>query len=157
MGFGKVVATCYRKYAVFSGRARRSEYWFFALLWLPVGIVTGIVEAVSKLTDSGRMHLNETELITLAVVSVIMSIFAIGSLLPTLAVSVRRLHDLNASGWWLLLFIALQSLPLLGILSTLALLAWFSTRGTAGDNRFGPDPLGGSWEEQGPDQALSMD
>jgi uncharacterized membrane protein YhaH (DUF805 family) len=119
MGFGQAVKTCLTKYADFRGRAQRSEYWFFVLAYFLVFAVAG---AVSYLLGGGRM------------VIVGIGLVLIGIFLPSLAVQVRRLHDTNASGWWILL----AFIPYLG---GLIMLVWFCIPGTKGENRFGPDPL----------------
>ena len=67
---------------------------------------------------------------------VIDALFGLATILPSLAVAVRRLHDLDRTGWWI--FIGL--IPLIG---WIILIIWYCTRGTVGPNRFGPDPLGG--------------
>ena len=74
---------------------------------------------------------------TTGIVALVFVVFLFGMILPGLAVSVRRLHDLNQSGWFYLLVL----IPGLG---ALGLAIWFCFRGTQGDNRFGPDPLGGA-------------
>jgi uncharacterized membrane protein YhaH (DUF805 family) len=63
------------------------------------------------------------------------SLFGLATILPGIAVAARRLHDVDRSGWWLLL----NFIPLIG---WIVLLVWFCTRGTEGPNRFGPDPMG---------------
>lgn len=83
MSFGKSISTCFSKYVTFSGRASRSEYWWFALFNFLVSFVAGFLD----------------EAIGVSVISVIVSL---ALLLPGLAVAVRRCHDSNHSGWWLL-------------------------------------------------------
>ena len=109
MNMFQAVSACFSQFATFSGRARRAEYWWFFLFNV---LAASILAAVSE-TLSG--------------------VFSLVTLLPTLAVSVRRLHDIDRSGWWLLLMI----LPLIG---PIVLLVWSLTRGTAGINNFGDDP-----------------
>jgi uncharacterized membrane protein YhaH (DUF805 family) len=118
MDFMTSVRTCLNKYAVFSGRARRSEYWWFVLFNLVVNIVLSLVDLV--IFGSGS--------------SVLSLIFGLAVLIPGIAVSVRRLHDLGKSGWWLLIALV----PLIG---AVLLIWWFSQAGTSGDNEYGPDPL----------------
>ena len=111
MDFVESVQSGFRNYANFDGRAPRSEYWFFhlfAFLVTCAGIFTG------------------------PVVFLIM----LGLVLPTLSVNVRRLHDIDKSGW----FILIAFIPLAG---AIILLIWHCARGTRGDNRYGPDPLPG--------------
>jgi uncharacterized membrane protein YhaH (DUF805 family) len=115
-----------RKYATFEGRARRAEYWWFELFLILVSIVLAIVDmsvfGLEFLKDYGG-------------IGPIGGLFSLAMLVPSLAVSVRRLHDKDKSGWYLLIGL----IPLVG---GIILLVWFCQRGTIGDNRFGPDPVG---------------
>ena len=109
-----------KKYAVFSGRARRKEYWMFVLFNFIAEIVLGIIENIigmSAVTNS----------------SVLTGIYGLAVLVPALAVSVRRLHDTNHSGWWL--FIGL--IPLIG---AIILLVFMVRDSQPGDNKYGPNP-----------------
>jgi uncharacterized membrane protein YhaH (DUF805 family) len=123
------INSCFSQYAGFQGRAVRSEYWYFALfyflVYLALAVVLGTIGAII-----GTQFLR-----TIAVV-----IFELAMLLPILAVSVRRLHDLDKSGWW----ICLSFIPLVG---GIILLVWFCTPGTRGPNRFGG---GNSFTSTGP-------
>ncbi|WP_075291052.1 DUF805 domain-containing protein [Pararhizobium arenae] len=114
MTFGDAASTAFSKYAVFSGRASRSEFWWFTLFNFLVNIVASLVDLLIG-----------TEFIS--------AISALVLLLPALAVGVRRLHDTDRSGWWILLGLV----PLIGII---VLIVWYATEGTRGDNRFGPIP-----------------
>lgn len=109
MNMFQAVSACFSQYATFSGRARRAEYWWFFLFNL---LIATILAAMSE-TVSG--------------------LFSLATLLPALAVSVRRLHDIDRSGWWLLLIFV----PLIG---PIVLLVWSLTKGATGPNRFGEDP-----------------
>ncbi len=118
MGFAEAVGTCFRKYAVFSGRARRSEYWFFWLAYILTSFAVGILDAlIMPAASSGPLS----------------TIFILAVLLPSLAVGVRRLHDTDRTGWWLLLVF----LPVIG---AIILLVFAAQDGTTGSNRFGDDP-----------------
>ncbi len=110
------------KYAQFEGRARRKEYWFFVLFYLIVYIVLSVIDTALGLLAGG-------------VFGILSGIFWLATLIPAIAVAIRRLHDTDRSGWWVLLGL----IPLVG----LVLLVFFVLPGTAGDNRFGPDPLAG--------------
>jgi uncharacterized membrane protein YhaH (DUF805 family) len=81
MGFGQAVSSCYSNYATFSGRASRSEYWFFALFHFLI-IFAGVA------------------LISVGIGIVILIGFGLVNFLPHLSVTVRRLHDTDHSGWW---------------------------------------------------------
>lgn len=115
MNFIDAVKICFSKYVTFSGRAARPEYWWFQLFYLIVAVIASALDATTA-RDSGLSPF--TSLATLAM------------LLPLLAVSVRRLHDTDRTGWWLLIGI----LPLIG---EIVLLVFFCQRGTEGANRFG--------------------
>jgi uncharacterized membrane protein YhaH (DUF805 family) len=109
-----------RKYAVFDGRARRQEYWMFTLIgaMLPVALVL--------LAAMLGMNMQDTS-------SVIIGVYYLAILLPSLAVAVRRMHDTGRSGWWL--FIGL--IPLLGSIALLIFALQDSEQGT---NQYGPNP-----------------
>lgn len=115
MTFADSIKTGFNKYATFSGRAARSEFWFWTLFSILANLVASILDAVLGL---GLIDL----------------VVSLALLLPGLAVSVRRLHDLDRTGWWLLLIFT-------GI-GIILLLVWDCLKGTAGPNRFGADPLG---------------
>lgn len=117
MSFSTSIRTCLSKYAVFSGRARRSEYWWFALF-------TFVVQAIFSAGDNSSGH---------TFFRLISSLIGLALLLPTLGVAVRRLHDGDHSGWWILIGL----IPLIG---TIVLLVFLIKDGTPGDNRFGPSP-----------------
>ena len=106
-----------KKYAVFSGRARRKEYWMFVLFNLIIVFVLSFIEGmVANSSNSGQ--------------SILASIYNLAVLIPTIAVGVRRMHDTDHSGWWLLF-------PIVNLVFAL-------TEGTKGDNRFGADPKAAS-------------
>jgi len=125
MGFGRAIATtCFRKYAVFSGRASRSEYWFFALFYVLIFIPLTIVDMIAF-----RGSANVFSTLALLIL-----------FLPNLAVSVRRLHDIDMSGWFLLI----EFIPLIG---WIFMIVWGCQRGTDGPNRFGMGPAGAAIPE----------
>ncbi len=104
-----------KKYVTFSGRARRTEYWMFVLFSVIASIILQVLDGVLGLTP------------------MLAGIYSLAVLLPSLAVAIRRLHDTNRSGWWLLL----AFIPLIGII---ALIVFFCLEGEKNDNRFGLDP-----------------
>ncbi len=122
MTFGNAIQTCLKeKYIDFNGRARRSEYWWFALFSWVGTFVLSLLDNLIFGSASGY--------------SLLATIWGLAIFLPSIAVGVRRLHDLDKSGWWLLLCL----IPLIGFL---VLLFWFIQQGTRGQNRFGADPVG---------------
>lgn len=111
-----------KKYAVFSGRARRAEYWYFALFYLLLYIALLIVDVLTGTFDLMTGY------------GLCSGVFALAMLVPSLALAVRRLHDIDRSGWWLLIGL----IPLVGII---VIMVFTTMAGTRGENRFGPDPL----------------
>ncbi len=121
----------YRRYAEFTGRSRRREYWSFALFYVLVLIVLNIFFGTNEWTRTPTGFGYGSALAGGG--GMIGGLFALGSFLPALAVGVRRLHDQDRSGWLLLLGL----IPLLG---GFALLVLMCLSGTPGANRYGPDP-----------------
>ena len=143
MGFGEAIRTCFSKYVTFNGRASRSENWFmlFAVL---VGLAGGLIFADTH-------------------TPIVSHIVTLVMFLPSTAVFVRRMHDIDRTGWW-----ALRSVPTLGfippvLMSTMipiglfwfawwlvwlvimiVVLVWTCTRGTVGPNRYERNPLAGA-------------
>jgi uncharacterized membrane protein YhaH (DUF805 family) len=104
-----------KKYAEFSGRARRKEFWMFVLINFGISIALGLVDMA--LGDAGFLG----------------GVYGLAVLVPSLAVSIRRLHDINKSGWTLLLGL----IPLVGLI---LLIVFYAKEGDAGDNNYGPNP-----------------
>jgi uncharacterized membrane protein YhaH (DUF805 family) len=125
MTFIQSTKTCFQKYVIFNGRASRSEFWWFTLFICLVTILTIIADLV---IFGEEMLLMEPY----AVVN-FTNIFNIFIVLPSLSVTFRRLHDVNKSGWWLLLYFTL-----IGIL---VILYWNIKKGNEDENRFGLNPL----------------
>lgn len=113
MNFSESVSTCLKKYFVFEGRASRSEYWWFQLIVSPSYFISEVLD-------------NEISFFFLGITLL--------TLIPAISVGVRRLHDTNRSGFFLLI----SFIPFIGGLILLFLLI---PVGTKGKNRFGPDPL----------------
>lgn len=131
MSFMESIRTVLSKYADFNGRARLSEYWWYALAYAALMF---LVEAIFVFPALGQMTATSTEVPPMAVVGyVIVSIIGLGLLLPSLAVAVRRLHDSDKSGF----FILLGFIPFVGAIIVIVLMV---LPGTQGANRFGPDP-----------------
>lgn len=124
MDFMTAVRTCLTKYVDFSGRGRRSEFWFFVLFNFLVGIITSLVDLVLG-TDGFN---NGTGLIG--------TVASLALFLPSLAAAARRLHDTGRSAWFLLLIL----IPILG---WIVLLVFYCLESQPGDNRFGPNPKTG--------------
>jgi uncharacterized membrane protein YhaH (DUF805 family) len=140
MSFGEAVRTVYRNYARFDGRATRPEYWWYTLFYFLVVIGAWFIVLVFVGTGSFTYdnaypyyHYAPSPLFSLSLLAI--GIFGLVNLLPGLAVAVRRLHDSDKSGWWILI----AFIPYVGVIVLIVLLALPST---VGFNRFGP-PVGG--------------
>ena len=115
MSFKEAIVTCFRKYADFNGRARRSEYWWFTLFNYLVSMALGLAA------------------LELPFFSIIGGLYSLAIVLPCLAVCWRRLHDIGKSGTCYFL----NLIPLVG---PILLLVWFCKNSQSGPNRFGPNP-----------------
>ncbi len=102
-----------RKYAVFDGRARRKEYWMFVLFNFIISFGLGFIEGIAGFNVGS----NE---------SVLANIYQIAVLIPSIAVGIRRMHDIGKCGWFILI-------PIYNIIL-------FATDGDEGDNQYGADP-----------------
>lgn len=116
MSFMDAVKTCLSKYVGFSGRARRSEFWWFFLFQVLVSVVAGIIDRLIG-------------------TSLIQNLAGLALLLPGLAVGARRLHDTGRSGWWWLIVL----IPIVGII---VLIVFWVADSQAGQNAHGPNPKG---------------
>jgi len=112
----------WKKFAVFQGRSRRKEYWYFLLCNVIAGMVLGVVDGLTGMLDDATG------------IGLLSGLYMLAVLIPSLAVSVRRLHDTGRSGWWMLLGI----IPLLG----LVVLFFAAQDSQPGDNHYGPNPKG---------------
>ena len=124
----------YRRYFEFSGRSRRREYWMFVLLTVTVNVVLDLVFG-TRTSNFGPGGANFAVGVQGGIGGAISGLFALASFIPSLAVSIRRLHDQDRSGWLLLIVL----IPFLG---WFALLVLMCLEGTRGPNRFGSDPKG---------------
>ena len=116
MDFQTSIKTCFNKYADFSGRALRSEFWFFVLFTLLGGIITVILDVMVlgySIESYGPINL----------------IFLVAILIPSFSVTARRLHDINKSGWWQLIYIT--------IIGILFMIIWNATEGENKKNKYG--------------------
>jgi uncharacterized membrane protein YhaH (DUF805 family) len=143
----------FKRYAEFSGRSRRMEFWMFQLLNIIVALVLagplyfsrisaamvdpsmagegGEAAMAASFADAGSGYL---------IMAGLYGLYALAALVPTIAVTVRRLHDRDMSGWWYLGFVLLALIPILVLLASLAFLIITFLPGTLGPNRFGEDP-----------------
>lgn len=144
MTFGQSIQTVFSKYVTFSGRASRSEFWWWVLFVFVTNLVLSVIDSVlfgtTVTTEYGFEASTNTPFLS--------GLFGLATLLPGISVAVRRLHDRDKSGWWYWLVL----IPLVGII---ILIVWFATEGTRGANRFGADPLGGGNDGYGGGEGLT--
>ena len=107
---------CLQNYVTFSGRARRKEFWMFYLFYTIFGLVICFIQGLAGMEDP-----------------MLLGIYVLAMCLPAISVLVRRLHDIDKSGWWILIGLV----PYVG---QFALLVLACLAGTSGENRFGPVP-----------------
>ena len=153
MSFGEALKTCFKKYATFKGRARRSEFWWFSVLGWLLSIASYAVvfwkmakldevqaqvsevmfdeEKLQALTAQAESY-DSTFYLLMAIIGVIGLLL----LLPSLAVAVRRLHDTGKSGWLLLAMI----IPIVNIVIGIMLLIYYLKDSDRGTNKYGPSP-----------------
>ena len=131
-----------RRYAEFSGRSRRMEYWMFALLNVIVMtvIVTLLFAGGISLSALESGAAPEAPGVLFWVGGLLMGLWVLAIIVPSVAVVVRRFHDRDMSGWWYLGFIVLSMIPVVGFIASIAMLVIFCLPGTPGANRFGLDP-----------------
>ena len=114
MDFSQAISSGFSNYVNFSGRSQRSAFWYWTLFAVIVSIVTAIIDNIIG-------------------IGITNTISGLALFLPGLAVNVRRLHDIDRTGWWLLI-----GLTIIGIF---LLIYWYCQPGTPGDNRYGQNPL----------------
>lgn len=112
-----------KKYATFSGRAQRAEYWYFllfsTLIVIALSVIDGMTGSYNEDTGWGLLS----------------GLYSLAILLPSIAVGARRLHDTSRTGWWLLI-------GLIPVIGTIVLIVFFVLDSTPGDNAYGPNPKG---------------
>lgn len=144
MSFIESIRTVLSKYAVFNGRARRSEFWWFYLAYgivltvLYAALIVPGLSAYTAATMEYAMAGDPSAAVpampgSLTTGYLVFSLVVLALFLPTLGVSVRRLHDTGRSGFWYFLHLV----PFVG---TIILIVWQAGNGTPGPNQFGPDP-----------------
>jgi uncharacterized membrane protein YhaH (DUF805 family) len=116
MSFVDAIKSGFTQYVGFTGRARRSEYWYWVLFTIILSVIASILQRAANNSQNGF----------------ITSIVGLAILLPSLAVAVRRLHDTSRSGWWILLGL----IPVVGAI----ILIVFYVQDSHGDNQYGPSP-----------------
>jgi len=122
MGFVEASGEGFRRYFDFRTRSSRSEFWWFTLFVVIVSIIATVIDTTlfnTSWDDTGMVN----------------GLWTFATIIPSIAIAVRRLHDIDRSGWWVLLWFVF-------LIGWVVLIVWHCTKGTDGINRFGDDPLG---------------
>lgn len=115
-----------KKYAQFTGRSDRKEFWYFVLLYIGLSIVASILDSIAFGGTPSSFGVAS---------SPVSSLVWLALLIPYLAVGFRRLHDINKTAWWLLL-------GLIPVIGAIILIIWFAKKGDPDENQYGPAPDG---------------
>ena len=118
MSFADAIRSVFSQYVWFTGRARRSEFWYWTLFQIILGIIASILDRAAFDRNNGAFS----------------AVVGLALLLPSLAVAVRRLHDSGRTGWWLLI-------GLIPVIGTIVLIIFY-VQDSQGDNKYGPSPKG---------------
>ena len=134
-----------KRYAEFSGRSRRKEYWLFFLLNIIVYVIIGAILVAGglggEMLSEGGIDDYDGELGLIGITGgLLAAVWALGTLIPNIALQVRRLHDLGQTGWIYLGVIIAGFIPLVGFLVQIGYLIWMAFPGNAGANQYGEDP-----------------
>lgn len=142
----------FKRYVDFKGRSRRMEFWMFQLLNLIIAlflagpfffsfISASFANAGDPVAQEAAMAAMFEDGLGLSAVGLgLYGLYALAAFLPSIAVTVRRFHDRDMSGWWYLGLFVVGVIPFIGFLGSIALLVFMLLPGTPGSNRFGPDP-----------------
>lgn len=141
MGMTEAVQLFFKNYTNFQGRSRRAEYWWPALMNLIIGwTLTGLsILLGGGLSAFSTYSLNMVGWFFYGIAL----LWSLATFIPNLSVSVRRLHDRNMSGWWILGAIIALIIPLVNLVAMIAYIVIMAMPGTVGPNKFGADPKGG--------------
>ena len=118
MSFADAIRSVFSQYVGFTGRARRSEFWYWTLFQIILGVIASILDRAIFDRNNGAFSV----------------VVGLALLLPSLAVAVRRLHDSGRTGWWLLI-------GLIPVIGTIVLIIFY-VQDSQGDNKYGPSPKG---------------
>ena len=127
------VDTLKNRYAAFKGRATRSEYWYFMLFSIIIALILTALDSMIINPLLGIQPVVET-----ARTGILGMLFSIGTLIPSVALAIRRLHDIGKSGWWILLGV----IPIVNIIGIFVLLYFFIKDSQPSENLYGANPKG---------------
>jgi uncharacterized membrane protein YhaH (DUF805 family) len=137
VSFPEAIQLFFKRYTDFQGRSRRSEFWWVQLLLFIVFFV-GVILAMTLggFDPSGAGDINPIGMGILG----LLGIFLLAIIVPSIALFVRRLHDINQTGWIYLAIVIVGLIPVIGLLGSIAQIVVGVIPGTVGENKYGPDP-----------------
>ncbi|HPE49639.1 MAG TPA: DUF805 domain-containing protein [Hyphomonas sp.] len=136
VSFPEAVKMFFQRYTDFQGRSRRSEYWWVALFNVIIGaVVGGLAVALGGDFESGNM--NPIGMVLFGV----LGLYFLAVIIPSIALFVRRLHDINQTGWIYLGIVVASFIPVIGLLASIASIVIACIPGTKGPNKYGDDPI----------------
>ena len=138
MGYGEAIASFFRRYVDFNGRSSRSEYWWPTLTLLGLTIILGLVGFLPLAMYPDEEEFGVTGIIAIIAVGLLV-ILVLATLIPSIALNVRRLHDFNQTGWIYLGVIVAGAV--ISLVQFVAMIVIGAIEGTKGPNKYGPDPL----------------
>lgn len=140
VSFGDAIKLFFNRYTDFQGRSQRSEYWWVQLFNFIIFLVLG----------GGAFAASGGDFENLSPISMglfgILGLYALAIIIPSIALFIRRLHDINQTGWIYLGLVIASLIPVLGLLASIAQIVICCIPGTVGPNKYGPDPKGGNIE-----------
>ena len=134
MGFPEAIKLFFSNYVQFNGRSRRSEFWWPWLLHIIVTVPTLGLGVVMLESSSGDANALAIILVSLG------ALYFLAVFIPNISLSVRRLHDINLTGWIYLAVVIVGYIPIVGIISNIAMIVIGVVPGTKGPNEYGSDP-----------------
>lgn len=134
--FPEAIQLFFSRYVDFQGRSRRSEYWWVALFNI---IVFGVGTVLAMVLGGVNFETGEMGPVGYVFIG-LLGLYALGIIIPSIALFVRRLHDINQTGWIYLGLFVLGFVPLIGLLASIAQIVIACIPGTVGPNKYGPDP-----------------
>ncbi len=134
--FQEAIQLFFSRYVDFQGRSRRSEYWWIALFNV---IVFGVGTVLAMVLGGVNFETGEMGVAGYVIFG-LLGLYALGIILPSIALFIRRLHDINQTGWIYLGLVLLGFVPLIGLLASIAQIVIACIPGTVGPNKYGPDP-----------------
>lgn len=136
VSFPDAIKMFFARYTDFQGRSRRSEYWWVVLFNLIIGLVGGLLIG---LTGGAGLETGDLNPVSMILIGILL-LYVLAIIIPSIALFVRRLHDINQTGWIYLGLVIAGLIPLLNLIAAVAQIVIALIPGTAGPNKYGPDP-----------------